>query len=624
LNLPQWYQRQVSMMRGYMGIVRNRYGVHEARKKVPKRLMEATATVLGASKQRQSWLKKSLGTKDLREAKVRAKPVLMEFDRVLARAEALIAEKPLRATLTQAEIDRMAELHYANVLAEDDEERREGTGSEPVFQSVARQLADAGIEFDTPFHVGSVPEFGLSDREIYKRGENLDFALTRAEASLARGDISFVLEDIEECLSDFQIRLDHKSPAFRELGTAVLKAQVRALRAIERRNAGEPIDTPKAPAIITATVTGETLRAAFEGWKKVKARPQDTLKEYERAITQFVELHGDLSIVQIRRSHARQFREALQEVPWPRTGNLLKAALPELAQWGRDHPEEPQISTSTVNKQLGAVQTIALWARDNGLIPDDVAWADPFSRMRLEEDDPDREPFTPAELRKLFAAPVFTEGERPIGGRGEAAFWLPMLGLFSGARQSELAGLSVPEIRTDESSGVTALFITKDRERGKRLKTRQSQRAVPVHSELVKLGFLDYVQDARRTHGDDAWLFPLIAPGTGGVKAWSKWFGRYLREAGINDRAKVFHSFRHNFKDALRAAGVGEEVHDALTGHSTRGEVSREYGTKDITKRFGWQTLASAIAKVAYPGLDLSGLRLANCTTEARGETKAR
>jgi hypothetical protein len=112
----------------------------------------------------------------------------MEFDRVLARAEALIAEKPLRATLTQAEIDRMAELHYANVLAEDDEERREGTGSEPVFQSVARQLADAGIEFDTPFHVGSVPEFGLSDREIYKRGENLDFALTRAEASLARGD----------------------------------------------------------------------------------------------------------------------------------------------------------------------------------------------------------------------------------------------------------------------------------------------------------------------------------------------------------------------------------------------------------------------------------------------------
>jgi integrase len=513
----------------------------------------------------------------------------------------------------------MAELHYAKVLADDEEQRREGTGSEPVFQSVARQLADAGIEFDAPFHVGSVPEFGLSDREVYKRGEDLDFALTMAETALARGDISFVIEDIEECLSDFQIHLDRKSPAFRELGTAVLKAHVKALRAVERRSAGEPIDTPKPPAIITPNVSGETLSAAFDGWKKAKARPQATLNEYERAITQFRELHGDLPVVQIRRAHARQFREALQAVPRRLTGALLKAPLPELSQWGREHPGEPTISTSTVNKQLGAVQTIALWARDNGSIPDDVPWADPFSRMRLEEEDSDREPFTPAELRVLFGTPVFTEREQPIGGRGEAAFWLPLLGLFSGARQSELAGLSVRDVRTDESSGVIALFIAKDRERGKRVKTRQSQRAVPVHSELVELGFLEYVQEAGRTHGDAAWLFPLIAPGTGGVKAWSKWFGRYIREIGIADKAKVFHSLRHNFKDALRMAGVSEEINDALLGQSIRGDVSREYGTKDMTRRFGWKALASAVEKVAYPGLALSGVGKAR-----RSHTKRR
>jgi len=115
------------MMRAIMGIVKNRHGTYEARKKVPKRLEGATATVLGVSKQRQSWLKKSLGTKDVREAKIRAKPVLMEFDRTLARAEALIVERPVRASLTQAEIDRMAELHYAKVLADDEEQRREGT-----------------------------------------------------------------------------------------------------------------------------------------------------------------------------------------------------------------------------------------------------------------------------------------------------------------------------------------------------------------------------------------------------------------------------------------------------------------------------------------------------------------
>ena len=195
------------------------------------------------------------------------------------------------------------------------------------------------------------------------------------------------IEDIEECLSDFQIHLNRKSPAFRELGIAVLKAHVKALRAVERRSAGEPIDTPKPPAIVTPNVSGETLSAAFDGWKKAKARPQATLNEYERAITQFRELHGDLPVIQIRRRHARQFREALQEVPRRRTGALLKAPLPELSQWGREHAGVPTISTSTVNKQLGAVQTIALWARDNGSIPDDVPWADPFSRMRLVEED---------------------------------------------------------------------------------------------------------------------------------------------------------------------------------------------------------------------------------------------
>jgi hypothetical protein len=49
------------MMRVFMGIVRNRHGVYEARKKVPKRLEHPTAQVLGVSKTRQSWLKKSLG-----------------------------------------------------------------------------------------------------------------------------------------------------------------------------------------------------------------------------------------------------------------------------------------------------------------------------------------------------------------------------------------------------------------------------------------------------------------------------------------------------------------------------------------------------------------------------------
>ena len=51
------------------------------------------ATVLGNGKKRQPWLQRSLRTKDKKEAKRLAPPILMELDRVLAEAEASIAEE---------------------------------------------------------------------------------------------------------------------------------------------------------------------------------------------------------------------------------------------------------------------------------------------------------------------------------------------------------------------------------------------------------------------------------------------------------------------------------------------------------------------------------------------------
>jgi hypothetical protein len=51
-------------------------------------------------KARQPWLKQSLCTKDEKRARVLSKPVMMEFDRILAKAETLVAERPMRTELT--------------------------------------------------------------------------------------------------------------------------------------------------------------------------------------------------------------------------------------------------------------------------------------------------------------------------------------------------------------------------------------------------------------------------------------------------------------------------------------------------------------------------------------------
>jgi hypothetical protein len=141
-----------------MGTIKDRNGTYYVQRKVPERLQEAVARVLNAGETRRVFLKKSLGTKNTREANAAAPHVLAEFNRIIAEAEALLKERPVLTTLTDTQIKRMAESYYATLLANDDEERREGTGSEPLFQSVAKQLEAAGIEYNTPFNVGSVPE----------------------------------------------------------------------------------------------------------------------------------------------------------------------------------------------------------------------------------------------------------------------------------------------------------------------------------------------------------------------------------------------------------------------------------------------------------------------------------
>ena len=110
-------------------LIKNSAGVWCVQRKVPEKLQAAVARVLGSKKQTQIYLKKSLGTKDRREATRRATHTLADLDRTLREAEALTRQQPLtrqaqlRATLNDAEIKRMAEYVYAKALAWDERAR---------------------------------------------------------------------------------------------------------------------------------------------------------------------------------------------------------------------------------------------------------------------------------------------------------------------------------------------------------------------------------------------------------------------------------------------------------------------------------------------------------------------
>ena len=202
------------------GVSKNRHGVYYVRKKVPKWLEQATAEVLGNGKSRQVFLKRTLDTKDLREANIRAKPVLIEFDKILAQAEALTVQRPVRTTLEKREIEQIANYFFAHQLAIDDQDRREG-GSEQLFQSIAQQLSANGVEYTTAYQIGNPPRVGLSNREMHKRAETLAWTLQPAKQALARGDYSFLQWEIDELLKVFRINLDLQSASYRQPETRV-------------------------------------------------------------------------------------------------------------------------------------------------------------------------------------------------------------------------------------------------------------------------------------------------------------------------------------------------------------------------------------------------------------------
>ena len=63
--------------------------------------------------------------------------------------------------------------------------------------------------------------------------------------------------------------------------------------------------------------------------------------------------------------------------------------------------------------------------------------------------------------------------------------------LYSGTRPAEIAQLAVADVR--EQHGKWIMHVTEEGDGDKSVKTAGSMRVVPVHSELIKLGFIDYV-----------------------------------------------------------------------------------------------------------------------------------
>lgn len=202
--------------------------------------------------------------------------------------------------------------------------------------------------------------------------------------------------------------------------------------------------------------------------------------------------------------------------------------------------------------------------------------------------------FDEDDLEKIFNPKNLLARDKPCD------FWLPLLGLFIGARITELCQLKTGDIK--QVNGIWVIDIND--EGNKTVKTAAGIRKIPLHPKLIELGFLEYLEDVRPYNGT---IFPYMTPDKYRHygKTPGRRFGDYLDKLGITDERKVFHSFRTTANNRLKQNGVPEESRCQFIGH--------EYSTVNssiYSAEHDMQFLLDNVAnKLTFPSVDFSQIK---------------
>jgi integrase len=487
----------------------------------------------------QVW--KSLRTSDYDEAKLLSLRVGQEVEREL---QALRK----RATSLQTDPESLARLHESSALSADAEWRR----------SAAGRTSYATVNGDMD------PEEDEARRHSERLDAELD-ALTSAvddhAEALRLNDTGIIAGLLDEVLQEQGLYVPPQRR--RDFAMALLRARLRSLEVGVKRTKAER----QGERLQDQGVTVDGLLETYLTERKLGSKSEH---EVRAAYRRFAAIVGAFKPSrEVSKADCRAYKESLLAAPS-----------------NRSLSKDGKLSAKSVKKLMGIVATIFRYGVGQGLLD-----TNPFEgitrvvRGGHGNHGERRLPYDAADLEAIFRS----EGFEKFTG---AKRWLPLIALYTGGRVEEIAGLRAVDLR--ESEGVRYFdFIPYD---ARGLKTPSSRRRVPVHSELVRRGLLDYAATVPR----GGLLFPELKPGPHGklADAFSKWWARYTDGLGITDPYKTFHSFRHGFKDACRRAGTSEEVHDALTGHAGA-SVGRSYGSG-----VPLPALAEAMARIHFDAIE--------------------
>lgn len=328
---------------------------------------------------------------------------------------------------------------------------------------------------------------------------------------------------------------------------------------------------------------------------------EHTRRQYQNAFRLFADHTNNAPLSGIDRKMAASFLSSVVKLDpkWGQTAKSKGLPLADLLKiFGRG---ERQLSNAALNHYASSLKTLFDWARRRGDFDGDNPFAEQ-SRTRADRRKTGWSPYTIEELNKLFNSPLFMntatkERLRPSTHNTDSTMlWVPLVALFGGMRLEEVCQLQTSDVKHD--SGVWFFDVSEGE--GQRLTSKAATRRVPLHPELVRCGFLQYLKSLPVGP-----LWPGLKRGGPDAKLSAYYTKRYTvfrRTAGIDRPRTSFHSLRKNFATALDEAGVHQADAAMLLGH-VRGFTFDVYsGGK------GLQTLRGIVQKIEYKGLKIAHL----------------